>query len=214
MGIPTSPERMAAIVACYLALKSVNRTCRHMKANSRLVYRALKEAGVPRFSQSEAQSGSWNPSWNGGRTMLGEYVYIHSPYHPYATKAGYVAEHRLVVESLIGRYLLPSEVVHHKEDPKDNNDPSNLQLFGSNGEHLAFELKGRVPKWSEDGKRRMDEGAAKPRKLSAEQRQRRQELSRQQALSRKRNHLGRFGSGPVQKTDAPPSPSPTGQTQT
>ena len=83
------------------------------------------------------------------------------PDHPYATRHNKVAEHRLVVEKMIGRYLLPGEVVHHKDGDPQNNNPDNLQLFGSNGEHLAFELKGRVPKWTEDGRRRIAAGIRK-----------------------------------------------------
>lgn len=86
------------------------------------------------------------------------YVLIHTPTHPHATAAGYVREHRLVMESMIGRHLEPGEVVHHIDGDKQNNRPDNLQLFAANGEHLKVELTGRVPKWTEDGKRRIREG--------------------------------------------------------
>jgi hypothetical protein len=38
---------------------------------------------------------------------------------------------------------------------KNDNRIENLQLFDSNGEHLAHELNGRCPKWSDDGKERI-----------------------------------------------------------
>lgn len=45
--------------------------------------------------------------------------------------------HRVVMEKIIGRKLLPGEVVHHIDEDKRNNDPSNLMLFSSQAEHAA-----------------------------------------------------------------------------
>lgn len=36
--------------------------------------------------------------------------------------------HRYEMEKEIGRRLLPSELVHHKDENKHNNDPSNLEI--------------------------------------------------------------------------------------
>ncbi len=55
------------------------------------------------------------------------------------------------MEKIIGRYLLPNEVVHHKDDDRQNNGPDNLELFSDNGEHLKKTLKGKCPKWSPEG---------------------------------------------------------------
>jgi hypothetical protein len=55
----------------------------------------------------------------------------------------------------LGRVLLPGEVVDHIDGNKTNNDPSNLQLFASNAEHLKVILKGRCPNWTAEGKARM-----------------------------------------------------------
>ena len=102
------------------------------------------------------RSGRHNGSWKGGRVESGNYLYIYCPDHPFATKAGKVLEHRLVMELHLKRYLLPEEVVHHKKGY--SNDLDNLELFESNGAHLAATLKGQVPKWTPEGRQRILEG--------------------------------------------------------
>lgn len=49
--------------------------------------------------------------------------------HPHADKDGCVREHILVMEKKIGRYLTDYEMVHHKDEVKDHNDPDNLVLM-------------------------------------------------------------------------------------
>lgn len=89
--------------------------------------------------------------WKGGRTHRKGYAYLYKPDHPCAINGRYVAEHRYVMEQIIGRLLLPGEVVHHKDGNRLNNDPANLELFASNAEHLRHELSGKTPKWTQEG---------------------------------------------------------------
>jgi hypothetical protein len=42
------------------------------------------------------------------------------------------------MEAKLGRYLEPTEVVHHIDGNRENNDPANLMLFSNNGEHVRF----------------------------------------------------------------------------
>lgn len=49
-------------------------------------------------------------------------------------------EHRAVMEEIIGRPLLPDEVVHHKDGNKNNNSPENLELM-KRTEHSSIHTK-------------------------------------------------------------------------
>lgn len=63
------------------------------------------------------------------------YCMIYDPKHPHCDSKGYVREHRLVMEKHIGRYLEPSEVVHHINHDRGDNRIENLELCANNLEH-------------------------------------------------------------------------------
>jgi hypothetical protein len=100
---------------------------------------------------SDRQRGEANPCWRGGRYVEpGKcYVMIRRPDHPRARQNGYVPEHVLVVESVLGRHLLPGEEVHHRNRVRDDNRPENLQVYASHGEHWEVEhlplIRPKVP---------------------------------------------------------------------
>ena len=78
-------------------------------------------------------SGANNPNWKGTaarhKNQRG-YVYVRAIGHPRgAGNGGYVLEHIVVMEAILGRYLLPSENVHHKNGRKDDNRAENLELW-------------------------------------------------------------------------------------
>ena len=74
--------------------------------------------------------------WKGGRRIICGYVYWLRRDHPFSHSNGYVAEHRLVLENKLGRYLTPEEVVHHLNGDRKDNRIENLELLSSQKEHI------------------------------------------------------------------------------
>lgn len=82
--------------------------------------------------------------WNGGRFLEKYwYVSVFVPLHPLAKVTGYVGEHRLVAEVMLGRYLTAQEVVDHIDSHTQHNWPANLRVFPKNADHLIETLSGR-----------------------------------------------------------------------
>lgn len=127
-----------------------------------VLQRLLAKHGLD--SRGRGLPGDRNPAWDGGRRVDKDgYVLVHRPDHPNARQNGYLLEHRLVMSEYLGRPLKRHEVVHHIDGDHQNNALDNLSLYASNAQHLAEELNGQVPQWSEDGKRRLVAAARKPR---------------------------------------------------
>jgi hypothetical protein len=80
-------------------------------------------------------------NWKGGRRVANGYVFLYAPDHPLATQnKPYIQEHRLVVESELGRYLRDDEVVHHIDGNRQNNSIENLEVK-ERGEHVSDHFK-------------------------------------------------------------------------
>ena len=88
------------------------------------------------------KTGINNNNWKGGRvTDPRGYVLIRLPLHPRADVRGYVYEHVLIAERRVGRYLLPGEEVHHKDERPGNNADDNLVLCASHAAHRFLHRK-------------------------------------------------------------------------
>ena len=98
-----------------------------------------KHSNKTKKIMSIQRTGENSPVWKGGKFKnYGGYIMIYSPNHPYRNARNKVAQHRLVVESKIGRYLTTKETVHHIDFIKNNNVPTNLIAFISQGSHIRF----------------------------------------------------------------------------
>src|SRR5271157_273377 len=76
----------------------------------RLVHRVLKLAGVSMRGRGCRAHGAQNSAWKGGRRVDADgYILLWMPEHPAANSGGYVREHRLVAEEMLGRRLTKTE---------------------------------------------------------------------------------------------------------
>lgn len=85
----------------------------------------------------DGRAGVNTSNWKGGRFVNPTgYVMVMAKDHPDASRAGYMLEHRLVAGMTIGRRLLPTEIVHHKNGDKGDNRPENLEVLPNKREHF------------------------------------------------------------------------------
>lgn len=91
--------------------------------------------------RSDVKKTDKNPMWKGGRIKTAGYIQIKLPEHHHANNQGYVFEHILVIEKMLGRPINRGEIVHHCNQDRSDNRPYNLRLFPSIKEHTAYHHK-------------------------------------------------------------------------
>ena len=89
--------------------------------------------------------GKDNPNWNGGKHIVKKgnvnYVMVLMPEHPRSDSQGYVKEHIMIVEDVIGFPLPEGSVFHHIDGNGMNNKLNNLMIFKSSADHLKYHAK-------------------------------------------------------------------------
>lgn len=89
-----------------------------------------------------------HPNWSGG-----EYIDVKGYRWVLCDDGSYVAEHRLVMEQKLGRRLKQDEHVHHRNENKLDNRPSNLEVINSS-EHAVYHNKKRAKDRKRKSKKR------------------------------------------------------------
>ena len=77
--------------------------------------------------------------WSKGSRHSDGYVVVYMKTHPFADKNGRLYEHRLIMEKHLGRYLEPTEIIHHINKIRDDNKIENLKLFHNHSTHTTSE---------------------------------------------------------------------------
>jgi hypothetical protein len=149
-----SGKEIAKIKCCkpgivYDALRKRNIATRPLSVAAKLGFQKERRVNPAIFKKGERSA-----FWKGGRYISNKgYVYIFLPDHPMANKAGYVAEHRLVMSNKLGRVLLPSEHVHHRGTKypindiknKSDNREANLDLLSPTNHNLKEQFCRHCP---------------------------------------------------------------------
>lgn len=105
-----------SIDGCELPKKARNLCERH--------YESLRKHGDP------LKRRQYTKRYEGKQFISKEgYIWIYLPKHHLANKAGYVIEHRLVMEEMLKRPLRKNENIHHLNGNKQDNHPENLELW-------------------------------------------------------------------------------------
>lgn len=120
---------------CVQCGRTFRPSSRHLRCPS---CRSRDTCSCGRSKQRKSRTCSWcrptgrefNGYWKGGRTKhKAGYVMIRVANHPRGGTNGYVFEHILVMEEILGRHLSPDETVHHRNGVRDDNRPQNLELW-------------------------------------------------------------------------------------
>jgi hypothetical protein len=95
-------------------------------ANRTVAGHFLVSGGVRSCGCLLRRQGKDHPGWKGGRQIIDGYVVLKIYENG---KRRIVKEHRLIMERILGRRLLRSETVHHKNGIRSENTPGNLELW-------------------------------------------------------------------------------------
>lgn len=113
------------------------------ECSNKVVSQRLENSGkITRFKKGNKP---WNKKgfvYHRSRKNGKRYKLIKVQNHPFATRRGYIREHRFIIEQSIGRFLRKDEIVHHINEDTCDNRIENLKLM-TKKEHdsLSHEYK-------------------------------------------------------------------------
>jgi len=99
-----------------------------------------------RFYRAHKPKGEQSPHWKGGRRISRGYVLVANPGHPRADSHGYVAEHILVAESILGGPVPRSRPIHHINGNRADNRPENIVVCVNQAHHMKIHQEERAIK--------------------------------------------------------------------
>ncbi len=101
------------------------------------VLTSLKRTGTPRRQSWGRATGAKSAKWKGGNRYIKGKRHVLLSGHNISRKDGYTAEHRVIMQDILGRKLKKKDVVHHVDGDRLNNSVNNLMVYRSNGKHLS-----------------------------------------------------------------------------
>ena len=92
-------------------------------------------------------TGSNSANWRGGKHLSGYgYIYIWKPNHPKTNSRGYVLEHILIAEEVLGKPLPEGAIVHHINENRSGNRKENLVICENENYHKLLHVRLRALK--------------------------------------------------------------------
>lgn len=137
----------------YEQLGSCAAVARVLGKDRSTIYYHLRKTGIDlhqgyRSPKKVRHYGEDHHNWKGGLIMHADgYILEYAPDHPDApSNKGYVLQHRLVMERSLGRYLQSTELVHHKNEDKQDNRIENLEIKTRSTHMQLHKATGAAPR--------------------------------------------------------------------